>query len=188
MRTSRLAKRPHVATAQPPCAAPTGELDVHVALHGTERLFANASREPRGRRPAHLEREIGPADALCAVLILVADVDAADVRDLVVDDQDLAVVATKPSDEERAQRMEDVDLHAVGLQLRAHDAARHRRAPAVDDDVHVDAAGCGRAERVHERAADALIRKRVDLEMDALFRGGDRFEHAWEGFPAAIEQ
>ena len=119
------------------------------------RLAADHLAQARTLRPADLERQVGPAQALALAHVLVADVDPAEEGHLVVDEQDLAMVAAEAADEQREQAVVDPDRAAGLAQGGGDGASAARRAPAVDQDLHRHPPAGRLRQRLDEARADA---------------------------------
>jgi hypothetical protein len=153
-------------------------------------------RELRGgcERTPHPHCEIetrGFQRAVVRVDVIVEQVDAADEHHLPVDHRELPVQAPQaPPVEREAARLGPVGFqrHAAGGQHPRHFPAEPRRAEAVDDHPHLDAAPRGGGERGGDRARTRVVGEDVGLERDVRARRVDRFDQRREELASALEQ
>src|SRR5690348_8520053 len=93
-------------------------MNAHCAVQRLRRLAADRTAQVRTLRSADLEREVRPTQTAGRAHVFVADVDPAEECDLVVDQQQLAVVAAEAAEQQRTQAVVDADLAATRAQLR----------------------------------------------------------------------
>src|SRR5947209_16140585 len=169
-----------VTPAQPPTAAPVGEMDPDGA--GTSRwpLVAQLAGEPVASEAAHLHGEIGPTRDVALDAIFVAHVDAADEGYAVVDEEQLAVVPGQRAAKKCPEAFVDPYLTTGGGQLGAHRGSVSRRAPGIEGDAHPDAATRRRRQSCDEAKARRIATEEVDLKVYALARFFDGRDHSRE--------
>ena len=140
-----------------------------------------------GLRPLDAEQEVAPGRLPRAPgAVLVGDVHAAEPRDLVVHQQQLAVVAER--EEPAPDRVEETHLGPGGTQRRPEGLRRRPRAPGVDEDHHPHAPQRGGGEAVAKLPARVVGGEDVHLEKDAGAGAVDRGEHGGEGRAAVAHE
>ena len=154
--------------------------------------LAPAQALPNQREAIAQARDRGAVDAhhvvapTCAAVVerqpIVGDVDAAGEARFTVDDQDFPVIAAcQPGQPEallpRRDRVELDHLRARALELCEHLVARADRAHGVEDDRHLDASLCSRAERRRELSTDRVRSEPIHLEQDLLLGRSNRGQH-----------
>ncbi len=141
-------------------------------------------------RPESLDTQAALGDAALRVAQPAStDAKAADVTDLLVDHQQLAMVARKPA-ERTAELERVVDAHfAARFQQRCPEARRGLSQAAEPVAQHADAhAGCSALDqRIAERATEFVVAEDVVLEQDRFARVADRRQPRIEG-RARIDQ
>ena len=124
------------------------------------------------------------------MMVVVDDVDAADERDAVIDQRQLAMQPTQQAALEPppAGRAKDHQFGAGGLEPGSELCGPGAGAIGVDDDAHGDAAGCRGSQRIGHAHADIVLGEDVGLEPHRLRRGLDRRQQQRKKFVAAFEQ
>src|SRR5216684_6282195 len=167
-----------------PCAS---WMDVR-APRLSDPLAAQLAREPRAGVAPDLGGEVGPADGATVDAVLVADVDATHERYALVDEEELAMIARERAEQEPPAPGVNADRAAGGGQLRLDLARVLRRAPPVERDAHVDAAGSGGRQRRDEAPTRRVEAEEIHLQPHGLSRLLDGQDHARKCLDTAVEQ
>ncbi len=124
------------------------------------------------------------------MVVVVDDVDAADERQLVVDQDQLAVQAPQQSALEPppARGLEDDHLHADGPEARFQRLGMGSGAEAVDHHPDSDAAAGCAGKRIADAQTDVVLRENVGLEMDRARSAVDCREQSRKELVAIFEQ
>jgi hypothetical protein len=121
----------------------------------------------------------------------VADVQAAESRDVVVDHEELAMIPVpRPPGKlqlPREDRVERFDAPAAAAELAEHVRPAAERADGVVQQVDLDALAGLLAEQPVERLARLVVGEDVDLEADAALRVLDRLVRGVQRFAVLVE-
>jgi hypothetical protein len=109
---SRTRKRFEIPPAQAPTSSETAKVNGERTVDWAPWLAPDHLTQAQTLRPADLERQVSPSEPLALGQVFVADVDSAEECHFIVDEQDFAMVAPEPTDEESQQAVMDPDRTA----------------------------------------------------------------------------
>jgi hypothetical protein len=157
---------------------------------GADPVAAKAARHVVDDGSGDAAVHVVPADsAIFDGCVVVCDVEAAGEADLIVDDEDFAMVAVRKAEAlaPRGDRVELDDLDARDAKVVDPRFGQAERADGVVDEAHGDAGFGALDEGDLETVARGVAREDVCLEADRALGGRDRVEHCSVGLAAVAE-